>query len=81
MTYALRIKFKSNEAPWSGAYEPTSWHQPANDEAAIEWAVEMSDGLGSDYLVTLIKDSAVMPLPLPAPLRELSDDIEGLPLF
>lgn len=64
MTYALRVKFKSNEAPWSGSYEPASWHQPKDDEAAIEWAVEMSDGLGLDYLVTLTKDDAVLPLPI-----------------
>lgn len=65
MTYALRVKFKSNEAPWSGGYEPAERHQPADDTAAIEWAAGMSDGLGSDYLVTLIKDGTVIPLPLP----------------
>lgn len=64
MTYALRVKFKSNEAPWSGGYEPNSWHQPLDDEAAIKWAVGMSDGLGFDYLVTLIKDGTVIPLPI-----------------
>jgi hypothetical protein len=64
MTYALRVKFKSNEAPWSGGYEPAARHQPADDEAAIEWAVGMSDGLGLDYLVTLVKDDVVIPLPL-----------------
>jgi hypothetical protein len=64
VTYALRIKFKSNEAPWSGSYEPAEWHQPADDEAAIKWAVGMSDGLGMDYLVTLTKNGVVIPLPL-----------------
>lgn len=64
MTYALRVKFKSNEAPWSGGYEPAERHQPASDEAAIAWAVGMSDGLGSDYLVTLVKDGATVPLPI-----------------
>lgn len=64
MTYALRVKFKSNEAPWSGGYEPAERHQPQNDEAAIEWAVAMSDGLGLDYLVTLTKDDVVIPLPI-----------------
>jgi hypothetical protein len=44
--YELRVKLKSNEAPWSGAYQPALWHQPANDDAAIKWAVGMSDGLG-----------------------------------
>lgn len=63
MTYALRVKFKSNEAPWSGGYEPISAHQPTDDEAAIEWAVGMADGLSSDYLVTLTKDGTVIPLP------------------
>lgn len=71
MTYALRVKFKSNEAPWSGGYQPASWHQPKDDEAAIKWAVEMSDGLGLDYLVTLTKDDAVIPLPI----RDLPDDV------
>lgn len=64
MTYALRVKFKSNEAPWSGGYEPMSGHQPMDDVEAIKWAVGMSDGLGLDYLVTLIKDGAVIPLPI-----------------
>lgn len=64
MTYALHVKFKSNEAPWSGGYQPASWHQPKDDEAAIEWAIEMSDGLGLDYLVTLTKDGVVIPLPI-----------------
>lgn len=63
MTYALRVKFKSNEAPWSGGYEPASWHQPKDDAAAVEWAVGMSAGLGPDYLVTLTKDDTVIPLP------------------
>lgn len=70
MSYALRVKFKSNEAPWSGGYEPAAWHQPENDAEAIRWALGMSDGLGTDYLVTLTKDGAVIPLPL----RELTDD-------
>lgn len=74
MTYALRVKFKSNEAPWSGGYEPAAWHQPKDDEAAIKWAVEMSDGMGFDYLVTLIKDGAVIPLPIRTlPLDELQN--------
>lgn len=64
MTYALRVKFKSNEAPWSGGYEPAERHQPADDDAAIKWAVGMSDGLGLDYLVTLTKDGVVIPLPI-----------------
>jgi hypothetical protein len=64
MAYALRVKFKSNEAPWSGGYEPAARHQPQDDAAAIKWAVEMSDGLGLDYLVTLTKDGVVIPLPL-----------------
>ena len=64
MAYGLRVKFKSNEAPWSGSYEPASWHQPIDDAAAIKWAVNMSDGLGPDYLVTLTKDGTVIPLPL-----------------
>lgn len=64
MTYVLRVKFKSNEAPWSGGYEPNSWHQPTDDTAAIAWAIGMSDGLGMDYLVTLTKDGMVIPLPL-----------------
>jgi hypothetical protein len=71
MPYELRVKFKSNEAPWSGGYEPNSWMQPADDEAAIEWAVGMSDGLGADYLVTLVKDGVVIPLPL----RDLEEAI------
>jgi hypothetical protein len=70
--YELRVKFKSNEAPWSGGYAPNSWHQPADDEAAIEWAVGMSDGLGLDYLVTLVKDGVVIPLPL----RDLSVQVK-----
>lgn len=65
-TYALSVKFKSNEAPWSGAYQPATQHQPIDDVAAIEWAVGMSDGLGMDYLVTLIKDGEVIPLPVRA---------------
>jgi hypothetical protein len=62
MTYGLRIKFKSNEAPWSGGYEPAARHQPTDDAAAVEWATGMSAGLGDDYLVTLIKDGTVIPL-------------------
>lgn len=64
MTYSLRVKYKSNEAPWSGGYEPSARHQPTDDQEAIKWAVFMSDGLGVDYLVTLIKDGVVIPLPL-----------------
>lgn len=63
MTYALRVKFKSNEAPWSGNHEPASWHQPQDDHAAIKWAVGMSEGLGQNYLVTLVKDGNVVTLP------------------
>lgn len=63
MTYALRIKYRSNVAPWSGGYEPPPWHQPTDDDAAIKWAVGMSAGLGSDYLVTLVKDGVAIPLP------------------
>ena len=64
MTYTLRVKCKSNEAPWSGGYEPAPQHQPQDDAAAIKWATGMSDGLGLDYLVTLIRDGVVIPLPL-----------------
>lgn len=63
MTYALRVKYKSNEAPWSGGYEPLSIHQPADDDAAIKWAAGMSQGMGADYIVTLTKDGVVIPLP------------------
>jgi hypothetical protein len=66
VTYALRVKFKSNEAPWSGGYEPASRHQAADDKAAIDWAASMASGMGSDYLVTLIRDGVVIPLPAPA---------------
>jgi hypothetical protein len=64
MTYSLRVKYKSNEAPWSGAYTPSEWHQPTNDSAAIKWAAAMSDGLGSDYLVTLTYNGEAIPLPI-----------------
>jgi hypothetical protein len=63
VTYALRVTFKSNEAPWSGGYEPASRHQPADDDAAIEWAAGMAAGLGDDYIVTLTKDGRVVHLP------------------
>lgn len=65
MTYALRIKYKSNEAPWSGGYEPATRHQPTDDAAAIEWASGTANGLGSDYLVTLVKDGVAILTPEP----------------
>ncbi len=60
--YELLVMFKSNETPWSGSYQPMRSHQPADDEAAIEWAKQMLDGLSSDYLVTLTKDGEAIPL-------------------
>jgi hypothetical protein len=54
--------------------KPAARHQPEDDDAAIKWAIEMSDGLGLDYLVTLTKDGAVIPLPI----RALSDVLDAL---
>jgi hypothetical protein len=60
--YEIRVLFKSNEAPWSGGYDPSPYG-PKNDGEAVEWAVRMQEGLGNDYAVTLTRDGQVMPLP------------------
>jgi hypothetical protein len=63
MTYRLRVRYRSNEAPWSGGYEPAPRHQPADDAAAIAWAQEMSSGLGRHYVVDLYRDLTRVPIP------------------
>lgn len=62
MPYAIRVLYKSNEAPWSGGYDPSPYG-PKNDGEAVEWAVRMQEGLGDLYAVTLTRDGQVMALP------------------
>jgi len=56
MTYQLRVRFNSNERPWSGTETPLAIHQPKDEQAAIEWARGMERGLGSQYTVELFDD-------------------------
>ena len=54
MGYALHVRFKSNERPFSTFYEPLPAHQPKTDADAIVWASRMQEGLGGDYTCVLV---------------------------
>ena len=58
--YSLAVKFTSNERPWSTIETPLACHQPRDDAEAAAWANRMTDGLGREYSVTLMKDGAAV---------------------
>lgn len=64
MSYHLRIRFKSNERPWSTDYVPVNGHQPANDGEARLWAAGMARLL-ADYDVVLFEGTRHIPFEVP----------------
>ena len=58
--YYLKIMYKHNEHPFSTDHFPLPWHPKKDDSEAIEWAKDMAEGMGDDYVVTLIKDGRVL---------------------
>lgn len=60
--YYLHITYKSNERPFSTIYEPIPWHRNKTKEEVIKWAIDMMEGMGDTYVVTLVYDGEVIPL-------------------
>jgi hypothetical protein len=57
--YTLSITFKSNEYPFSTEYKPV--HPIEDENEAIDWKCGMAEGLGDEYMVTLLRDGVAVP--------------------
>lgn len=60
--HTLDVRFKSNERPFHSVYDPSPCG-PADDAAAVEWALGMANTMGGEHTLTLLKDGVPVPLP------------------